>query len=260
MLSKTTKTRWQRNGNEGWPRRFGGLSLFLVLALALACGAGTAQAGDVYRYKDPFGVWRAMVVPKGYARAYKRAQIRAYLRAPDARGCAACERPPALKVAGLANAGDVDVPTDDARMARLEGHRGLLDYQGVISKAAVDSGVDGALLSAVIAVESGFRKDARSPKGALGLMQLMPGTAAALLLGTEDMNAALADPATNIRAGSRHLRRLIDQYPGRLDLALAAYNAGEGAVNKYDDVPPYAETRQYVHDVIVLYARYKADR
>ena len=66
--------------------------------------------------------------------------------------------------------------------------------------------------------------------GALGLMQLMPATAATLLT-VDNMERALVDPATNVRLGSRHLRRLLDQYPGRLDLALAAYNAGEGAVS-----------------------------
>jgi len=88
-------------------------------------------------------------------------------------------------------------------------------------------------------------------------MQLMPSTAASVLA-VDDIERALVDPATNVRAGSRHLRRLIDQYPGRLDLALAAYNAGEGAVRKYDAVPPYAETQAYVRDVTALYERYKA--
>lgn len=112
--------------------------------------------------------------------------------------------------------------------------------------------MDRALLTAVIAVESGFRSDARSPKGALGLMQLMPATAATLLA-ADDIERALVDPATNVKAGSSLLRRLIDQYPNRLDLALAAYNAGEGAVRKYDAVPPYAETQQYVRNVTALY-------
>ncbi|MGE8636479.1 MAG: lytic transglycosylase domain-containing protein, partial [Achromobacter piechaudii] len=129
-------------------------------------------------------------------------------------------------------------------------------HDGLIERAAKDSGVDRALLTAVIAIESGFRSDARSPKGALGLMQLMPSTAAAVLA-VDDIERALVDPATNVQAGSRHLRRLIDQYPGRLDLALAAYNAGEGAVRKYDAVPPYAETQAYVRDVTALYEHYK---
>ena len=85
-------------------------------------------------------------------------------------------------------------------------------HDGLIAQAALDSGVDRALLSAVIAVESGFRSDARSPKGALGLMQLMPATAATLLT-VDNMERALVDPATNVRLGSRHLRRLLDQYP-----------------------------------------------
>ncbi|AOB32553.1 lytic transglycosylase [Bordetella sp. H567] len=246
----TMRTQWRTTaGNDG--RRW----LFLAAwaaCLALLAGIGEAQAGETYRYKDPFGIWRSMTVDKGMGKYYKRAQARAAVR------CVTCARrvlvggpDGASSTAAVARAGD-------ARVAALSTHRGLDDYRGVIAKAAADYGLDRALLGAVIAVESGFRKDARSPKGALGLMQLMPDTAAALL-SEPDVERALVDPAINVRAGSRHLRSLIDQYPGRLDLALAAYNAGQGAVQKYDGIPPYAETQQYVRDVIALYARYKAD-
>ncbi len=116
--------------------------------------------------------------------------------------------------------------------------------------------MDRALLTAVIAIESGFRSRCALAQGALGLMQLMPSTAASVLA-VDDIERALVDPATNVQAGSRHLRRLIDQYPGRLDLALAAYNAGEGRCASTDAVPPYAETQAYVRDVTALYERYK---
>ncbi|HTJ99793.1 MAG TPA: lytic transglycosylase domain-containing protein [Bordetella sp.] len=225
----------------------------MAAGLALLAGARDARAGETYRYKDPFGVWRSMTVEKGMGKYYKRAQARAAARCP---GCAR-----SVLVGGsggvAATAAVAQEQAGEARVAALSAHRGLDDYRGVIAKAAADYGLDSALLGAVIAVESGFRKDARSPKGALGLMQLMPDTAAALL-SDPDVERALVDPATNVRAGSRHLRSLIDQYPGRLDLALAAYNAGQGAVQKYDGIPPYAETQQYVRDVIALYARYKA--
>ncbi|ARP83391.1 lytic transglycosylase [Bordetella genomosp. 8] len=242
-------THWRTRARNNGPRWL--FLAALAMVLALGTGAKQAWAGETYRYKDPFGNWRSMTVDKGMAKYYRQAQARAASR------CATCA--PRLRVGGPAGAPAraALAQADEARVAALSTHRGLDDYRTVIAKAAADYGLDSALLGAVIAIESGFRKDARSPKGALGLMQLMPGTAAALLADA-DIERALVDPATNVRAGSRHLRSLIDQYPGRLDLALAAYNAGQGAVQKYDGVPPYAETQQYVRDVIALYARYKA--
>lgn len=237
---------------SAWPRRGQTRVTGLVIAAlvagaaALAC-AGSASAAEIYRYKDPFGVWRAMKVPNGYAKYYKRAQVRTALRGSRLKVCLDCE-PRAGDGASLLTLGD--------RAARWRAAPPSTAHDELIAQAARDSGVDRALLTAVIAVESGFRSDARSPKGALGLMQLMPATAAALLV-SDDIERALVDPATNVKAGSSLLRRLIDQYPNRLDLALAAYNAGEGAVRKYDAVPPYAETQQYVRNVTALYQQYK---
>jgi hypothetical protein len=220
-----------------------------LLALGLCI---SAHAGELYRYKDPFGVWRTMTVANGMASRYKHAQMRA---SNNYRAEPSCGAWCTLSVDGNTYGQPAFIA---ARVAALRGHAGKAEWDSIITTAAKDSGVDRALLSAVIAVESGFRKDARSPKGALGLMQLMPGTAATLIT-VSDMQTALVDPATNVSTGSRHLRRLIDQYPGRLDLALAAYNAGEGAVNKYEGVPPYAETQAYVRQVMALYASYHAE-
>ena len=122
-----------------------------------------------------------------------------------------------------------------------------------LQKAAEKTGVDYDLLKAVIAVESGFDAEAVSPKGAVGLMQLMPATAERFGVSASkarNMQQQLADPAVNVPAGARYLSYLMDLFPGRLDLVLAAYNAGEGAVKKYGkSVPPYKETLNYVKAV-----------
>ena len=126
-----------------------------------------------------------------------------------------------------------------------------------LQKAAEKTGVDYDLLKAVIAVESGFDAEAVSPKGAVGLMQLMPATAERFGVSASkarNMQQQLADPAVNVPAGARYLSYLMDLFPGRLDLVLAAYNAGEGAVKKYGkSVPPYKETLNYVKAVTGIY-------
>lgn len=112
-------------------------------------------------------------------------------------------------------------------------------------------GVDPALVKAIIANESGFDANATSKTGAQGLMQLEPGTAAEL--GVRDAY----DPAQNISGGTRYVRGLLDRFHGDLRLAIAAYNAGPGAVMKYNGVPPYAETQAYVENVLDAYQKYK---
>lgn len=112
-------------------------------------------------------------------------------------------------------------------------------------------GVDPNLLKAIMANESDFDPKATSRTGAQGLMQLEPGTAADL--GVHDAY----DPAQNVWGGARYMRGLLDRFGGNLRLAVAAYNAGPGAVEKYGDVPPYAETQTYVQNVLESYKKYQ---
>jgi hypothetical protein len=122
-----------------------------------------------------------------------------------------------------------------------------IDLERLAAEAAIRHGLDPALVRAVVAVESGFQAQAVSPKGAQGLMQLMPATAREL--GVVDP----FDPAANLDGGSRYLRSLVARYEGDLGKALAAYNAGMGAVERHGGVPPYAETRRYVQKVLGRY-------
>jgi soluble lytic murein transglycosylase-like protein len=116
-------------------------------------------------------------------------------------------------------------------------------YDPYIEMVSRDTGVDPTLLKAVALVESGFNARAQSSKGAQGLMQLMPQTAKQY--GVTNIH----DPYQNLTAGAKHLRGLLDQYDGNVTLALAAYNAGSGAVTRYGGVPAYAETQDYVKKV-----------
>lgn len=127
----------------------------------------------------------------------------------------------------------------------------LTAYSDEIALSATQYGVDPALVRAIVHAESAFNPEARSRKGAQGLMQLMPATAS---------QYGVADPydaRENINAGTHHLAGLLKQYNGDIKLVAAAYNAGAGAVRKYGGVPPYDETRVYVERVGILHKRYQ---
>ena len=124
-------------------------------------------------------------------------------------------------------------------------------YDDLILTASGRHNVDAHLVRAVIKAESDFNSSARSLKGAMGLMQLMPDTAR--LLNVSDAY----DPSENVEGGVRHLRMLLDRYQGDLQLSLAAYNAGSGAVEKHGGVPPFIETREYVRRVLRFYDSYR---
>jgi soluble lytic murein transglycosylase-like protein len=120
-----------------------------------------------------------------------------------------------------------------------------------ISTAARRHAVEESLIRAVIHAESAYRPDAVSPKGAQGLMQLMPGTQRELAV------VDPWDPALNIDGGTRYLALLLEQFGNDVELASAAYNAGPDAVRRYGGVPPYDETREYVRRIRILLRRYR---
>ena len=122
----------------------------------------------------------------------------------------------------------------------LTAHPNIKKFETLVNQAATDYGLHPAFLKAIMAAESGFNPNAVSPKGAVGLMQILPETAARYGL-QGDIKQKLTDPKTNIRLSARYLRDLNQLFPGRPDLVIASYNAGEGAVQKYGNaIPPYA--------------------
>jgi soluble lytic murein transglycosylase-like protein len=137
----------------------------------------------------------------------------------------------------------------DPRVSRAAAELAAMPFAREVEAAARRSSLDAALVHAVIHVESRHRPKAVSPKGAIGLMQVLPGTAARY--GIADPGRS---PRVNLRAGTLYLRDLMDLFGPRLDLVLAAYNAGEGAVMRHAmKIPPYPETRRYVQDVLAKY-------
>jgi len=146
---------------------------------------------------------------------------------------------PAATTAGLASTGVSELPADTP-------------FGAEITAAAKKHGIDPALLAGLVKQESGFDPNAGSPAGARGLTQLMPATAAGL--GVTDV----LDPLQSLDGGAKYLRQQLDAFGGDVTRALAAYNAGPGAVQRYGGVPPYAETQNYVRVVQANAAQYRA--
>ncbi len=194
---------------------------FCLLAALLPLGLASAEAGAaVYRYVDDRGVIHFTNVPEDGR----------YEWIPTSPS-AITERQRARRA--------VDAPVEDA-------------YDHLIVRAARNNRVEPALVKAVIAAESNFNPEAVSHKGARGLMQLMPETA--VEMGINDPMI----PAENVLGGTRYLRRMIDRY-GDWERALAAYNAGPEAVDRYGGIPPYRETQDYVRRVLTYYRTYHGD-
>lgn len=165
--------------------------------------------------------------------------------------------------AGVATPRAVAVPSTSTSklLAFFEISPGFKLVRSHMNEAAREHGIDPELLQALIATESGFDPAAVSPKGAIGLMQIMPATAQRYGLADDAKMALkqkLTDPRTNLRTGARYLRDLLRMFPGQLELALAAYNAGEGAVQRAGNrIPNYRETQNYVRTVMQLYTMLK---
>jgi hypothetical protein len=159
---------------------------------------------------------------------------------------------PASLISGFEEAEEVVAPDIAAKVAapvvKPETVAPVAGPREMVRDAARRSGLPPEFVESVAQVESGFRPGAVSPKGALGVMQLMPATA-------KTLGADPYDTAQNIDAGTRLLRELLLKYDGDVIKALAAYNAGEGAVDKYQGMPPYNETRWYVKKVIDAYQK-----
>ena len=218
----------------------------LVLA-ALWCSLHLAHA-DMWTYVDARGV-------KHFASSQLDARYKLMFRgmpAPDAAGQS--DSGTVTTVARFAPLGGAG-----RSVASLELSPAFLAIKPYLRTAADANQLDMALLQAVIATESGFDPSAVSPKGAVGLMQVMPATGQRYGLASDHggtVAAKLADPRTNINTGARYLRDLIRLFPGQLELAVAAYNAGEGAVQKAGNrIPNYKETQNYVRSVMHLYNR-----
>lgn len=225
-------------------------SLSLVLLL-LCTQQGLAHAADIYGYVDSKGVahFAAEKIDERYQIFFRRGQSFDTSQgvAPFGRG--------GRKLDGK-------VPqASQTLLALFEASPSYKTAKAALRDAADKHSIDYELLQALIATESGFDAQAVSPKGAMGLMQLMPGTAQRYGVSADKRSSIekkLFDPRINIAAGSRYLRDLIAMFPGQIELALAAYNAGEGAVQRAGNkIPNYKETQNYVQTVLQLYAYLK---
>jgi len=213
------------------------------LAIGLLLAAGTARA-EFYRWVDDQGVVHLTDSPA--TRSYAKYQPTFH---GSGKGINIITR--RSSVLGLGNR-EIRYSLGAFEVAGKRGRPEPGSYDELIAKVALRHGVPAALVKAVVKTESNFQRHAVSSKGAQGLMQLMPATASDL--GVEDPFSA----EDNVRGGTRYLRAMIDRY-GDWKHALAAYNAGPGAVDQYGGIPPYRETREYVERVLHYYRRYDGD-
>jgi soluble lytic murein transglycosylase-like protein len=231
--------------------KFQRIAMWMLALLSLSMSAHA----DVWGYVDERGVahFASTKLDERYE-LYFRGQA-----APDPKAVAKVDAQSAVRLDSSRAEAAPQVPPKLAAFYELSPN-----YKTVrphVRAAAKAHNIDYELLKALITTESGFDPKAISPKGATGLMQLMPATAERMgVVGDARVTQAakLFDPKTNVNAGARYLRLLINMFPQRLDLALAAYNAGEGAVQRAGNkIPNFKETQDYVRTVTQLYAALK---
>jgi len=223
----------------------------LLLASLLCMQQGLAHAADIYGYIDSKGVahFASEKIDERYQVFFRGGQSfdTAQGISPLGRG--------ARKLDGKVP------PASQTLLALFEASPSYKTAKAALRDASSKHSIDYELLQALIATESGFDAQAVSPKGAMGLMQLMPATAQRYGVAADKRSTIekkLFDPRINIAAGSRYLGDLIAMFPGQIELALAAYNAGEGAVQRAGNkIPNYKETQNYVQTVLQLYAYLK---
>jgi soluble lytic murein transglycosylase-like protein len=203
---------------RGWAAHTISAVVLTLLTVGLLGFAATSARADIYAKRDRFGVLHFTNVPVD--KTYRVMMYEPVVRAIG----------PVLRA---------DTAPIDSRV-----------FDPIIADVATRYQVDRALVKAVIRAESGFHPQAVSSKGARGLMQLMPLTA--VMHGVRNIH----EPMQNIEGGVQHLRMLLDRYAGNVVLALAAYNAGEGAVDQHGGVPPFQETRDYVWRVLQFRQQY----
>ncbi|MGO4389735.1 lytic transglycosylase domain-containing protein [Variovorax sp. M-6] len=225
---------------------------FLLLPALLLFALPRVHAADIFGYVDDKGVAHFASEPID-----PRYQL--FFRGGQSFDTAKGIGLPRLGAKGVID-GKVP-PASQALLALFEASPNYKPAQGALREAARRHSIDYELLQALVATESGFDAQAVSPKGALGLMQVMPATAQRYGVTTDkraSIEKKLFDPHINVATGSRYLRDLLAMFPGRIELALAAYNAGEGAVQRAGNkIPNYRETQNYVATVLQLYAYLK---
>ncbi len=208
-----------------------GVRLLLVVAVACLGAAHAASAELVF-----FSTGRSMSV-KGHRQ--EGSDLVLLLRGGGEVVC------PSSIVTRIAP-DEVPIPDETRAEGPASGIEVPPAYRALIEQSAAKHGVDANLVRAIIKVESAYRAAARSRKGAIGLMQLMPDTARRFAVRNP------WDPGANIDGGIRYLKFLLDRFDVNVPLAVAAYNAGETAVERFNGIPPYAETRNYVRAVLSL--------
>ena len=207
-----------------------------LLALVLALAAAPAARADLWAYIDETG-------KPHFANEKLDERYQLFYKGRSSLDPA----PPAMPEAAAMT--PIDAVREHAIWKRIDRHPNVAKFQPLVKRNAADNGLDPYLVQAVIAVESGYDPGAVSEKGAVGLMQVMPATGERYGVkgdAKRSVSDKLKEPAINVRVGTRYLKDLMARFADDMKLVLAAYNAGEGVVDRYNGIPPYAETRDYV--------------